>query len=258
MLLETRSITKAVKYLLIVNIGVYLFLLFTKLSGWGIAHFSLIPVAVTQHAQIWRLFTYGFLHANIFPHLFFNMFALWMFGPQIERKMGTSQFIFYYFLASVGGALFSLLLAPSSSAPIIGASGSIFGLLVAFAMLFPNAIISMIFPPVSLKAKHFVMIFGAIQFLMLFDDSSGIGWAAHAGGILIGFLYMRYMLKGKTIGLFDFSKIKSKLYTKKPAEKPFSIEKEVDPILDKISRVGMKGLSRKERQILEKAQKKMK
>lgn len=255
MLLETHSIPKAVKKLLILNIGIYIGLRITGLYGWGLEWFSLIPAKITQHGQAWRLFTYLFLHANIFWHLIFNMFALWMFGPEIERRLGTPRFIFYYFLTGIGGGLCSLIIAPKSGAVTIGASGSIFGLLVAFAMLFPNAIISLIFPPISMKAKNFVIVFGIIQFFMLFEGPAGVSWIIHLGGMLIGYLYLRHTITGGRF--FNWQNIRQKLFQRRRMRRDYFIEEEVNPILDKISKVGINGLTRRERWILKKARHKI-
>lgn len=251
MFLETHSLPKAVKKLLVLNIGIYIILRITGLYYWGIKWFSLIPQEVIQHGQVWRLATYIFLHANIFWHLILNMFALWMFGPEIERRLGTPRFVFYYFLTGIGGGLCSLIIAPHSGAVTIGASGSIFGLLVAFAVLFPNAIITMIFPPISMKAKNFVIVFGIIQFLMLFEGSPGVNWVIHLGGMLIGYLYLLHILHGRRY--FNWHTIKQKLFQRRKMRRDYFIEEEVNPILDKISKVGVGGLTRRERNILKKA-----
>lgn len=251
MFLETSSLPKAVKKFLILNIGIYIILRITGQYSLGIQWFSLIPAEITQHLQFWRLATYLFLHANIFWHLVFNMFAIWMFGPEIERRLGTAQFVFYYFLTGIGGGLCSLILEPSSHGITIGASGSIFGLLVAFAVLFPNAIISMIFPPISMKAKNFVIVFGIIQFLMFFEGPGGVDWAVHLGGMLIGYVYLRFLLPETRY--WNWHSIKQRLFQRRKQYRENFIKEEVDPILDKISKAGIKGLTKRERWILKKA-----
>ncbi len=250
MFLETTSLPKAVKNLLIYNIGIYIILRITGLYYWGMQWFAFIPVAVTQNAQIWRPFTYLFLHANIW-HLLLNMFALWMFGPEIERRLGTPRFLFYYFLTGVGGGLCSLIITPHSSSITIGSSGSIFGLLVAFAVLFPNAIITILFPPVSMKAKNFVILWGVIQFIMLFEGPEGISWIAHLGGMLIGYLYLKFTLP--EAGLRSLHAIKEKIFQRRRQYREHFMKEEVDPILDKISKEGINELTRRERWILKRA-----
>ena len=260
MFLETRSLPKTVRYLLIINIAVYIILRITGLYYWGLKWFSLIPVEVTGHGQIWRLASYLFLHANIFWHLIFNMFTLWIFGPEVERRMGTGQFLFYYLLAGIGGGLCFVILNPSTTGVTIGASGSILAILVAFAVLFPDAKISLIFPPVTMKARHFVIGYGAIMFLMLWEGPSGVNWAVHLGGMIIGYLYLRYMTKGATARSAGIKRgsIREKLFRKERKEEEYFVEEEIDPILDKISRVGIKGLTRQERQTLKRAGHKLK
>lgn len=251
MFLETHSLPKAVKKLLILNIGIYIILRITGQYSLAIQWFSLMPAQITQQFEFWRLFTYLFLHANIFWHLIFNMFAVWMFGPEIERRLGTPQFVIYYFLTGIGGGMCSLIINPASHAVTIGASGSIFGLLVAFAVLFPNAIISMIFPPISMRAKNFVIVFGIIQFLMLFEGPGGIDWIVHLGGMLIGYLYLRFM--SPEVRHWSWQNIKQKVLRRRRQYRDSFIKEEIDPILDKISKVGIKGLNKRERWILKKA-----
>lgn len=245
MFLETRSLPQAVKKLLILNIGIYIVLRITGQYSLAIQWFSLVPAQITQQFELWRLFTYLFLHANIFWHLIFNMFAIWMFGPEIERRLGSIQFVVYYFLTGIGGGLCSLVINPDSHSITIGASGSIFGLLVAFAVLFPNAIISLIFPPISMKARNFVIVFGIIQFLMLFEGPGGVDWIVHLGGMGIGYIYFKW----------NWGNIKRILFHRR--RKKYFIEEEIDPILDKISRVGIKGLTRRERWMLKRAHRKV-
>lgn len=259
MFLETRTLPNVVKRLLIINIGICVLIRLTGTYYQSLSLFSLIPSEVIQHFQVWRLFTYMFLHANIWPHLIFNMFFLWMFGPEVERKMGSNQFLFYYCFAGIGAALCSLVLSPGSVSPTVGASGSIFGVLVAFGMLFPDSIISMIFPPISMKAKHFVIVCAGLEFLLLLGGPSGINRLAHLGGMLFGYIYLRYTLpryrlQSRSNPLSNkLNKWKNTYKEVQRLSKKQFMEEEVNPILDKISKVGMKGLTRRERQILKKA-----
>jgi membrane associated rhomboid family serine protease len=251
MFLETTSLPKAVKGLLVANVGFYIILRITGLYEWGVNSLALVPYDVLRSGQIWRLVTYLFIHANIFWHLVFNMFGLWMFGPSIERQIGTAKFIFYYFLTGIGGALCSVFINPNSHMYILGCSASILGLVVAFAVLFPDAIISMIFPPISMKAKHFAIVFGAIQVLMIFESQSGISWATHIGGIGIGYIYIRYFTQIENF--LNFNRIKESFRAKKEEDRARFIREKLDPVLDKISKTGVDSLSSKEKNILKKA-----
>lgn len=257
MILETHTLPKIVKRLLIINISIYILTLITGFYNSSIIWFSLIPQEVLRNFQVWRLFTYLFLHGSAL-HIILNMYILWMFGPEIERGMGSNQFLFYYFFTGVGGGLFPLIFG-NPAVPIVGASASIFGLLAAFGIMFPNAIISLIIPPVSMKAKHFVIVIAVITFIFLLGGATRVAWDAHLGGMLFGYIYFRYGImrrgsyrKGRGIGakIRDFKDKWARL--QKQEHKQF-IEEEINPILDKINKVGIKGLTRRERQILKKA-----
>ncbi len=152
--------------------------------------FGLVPYAVTHELHIWQLVTYLFLHGGFF-HILFNMFALWMFGSDLERLWGEKQFLVYYFLTGIGAGVCDVLLRPSSTIPTIGCSGAVFGLILAYGMLFPDRVIllSLIIP---IKAKWFALLYGAIEFVNSYSDSaSGVSHVAHLGGMLFGYLYLR-------------------------------------------------------------------
>ena len=155
--------------------------------------------------QPWQPLTYMFMHGG-FSHLFFNMFSLWMFGRTLELELGWKRFLIYYMVCGVGAALFQMGIAQIDlshmevstamwarymSTPTVGASGAIFGLLLAFGMMHPNAIISLIFPPISLKAKWFVVIYGILElFLGVSGTMSGVAHFAHLGGMFWGWLLL--------------------------------------------------------------------
>jgi membrane associated rhomboid family serine protease len=195
-----------VKWLLISNIALFVFYYFGARSGLGpyFSLFSLVPQAVVQHLAIWQLFTYMFLHdPGGFGHILFNMLSLWMFGSDLERSWGTKRFLKYYFICGVGAGVCVViinLLFGSPNQSVIGASGAIYGLLMAFGLLFPDRTIlfSFLFP---IKAKYFVMIMGAIAFLSSFNVNSGISSVAHLGGMLFGYAYLRMQIN--TVS-FDF------------------------------------------------------
>ena len=136
----------------------------------------------------WQLITYGFLHGSL-THLFFNMLALYMFGLQLERFWGSQRFALYYFVCLAGAGLMQLLIASSNNEiyPTLGASGAVFGLLLAYGVTWPNNRIMLLFPPIPMKAKWFVIIFGAIELFMgVTDQMPGIAHFAHIGGMLFG------------------------------------------------------------------------
>lgn len=141
----------------------------------------------------WQVITYAFLHGD-FLHLFFNMFGLWMFGSELERLWGRNRFIHFLIAGALSAAAVQLVwtLMIGSRVPTVGASGALFALLLGFGMLFPNRIIMPLFPPIPMKAKIFVAVFGALELFFGFTSGGGVAHFAHLGGMLGGFLIIRY------------------------------------------------------------------
>ena len=192
-----RGLPLGVKWLLIVNSALFLLYFFAARVGAGswFSDFSLWPRAVITLPAFWQLFTYMFLHDPYgFAHILFNMLALWMFGSDLEWDWGTKRFLQYYFLCGVGAGVSVVVanaLFGSLDSRTIGASGAIYGLLLAFGVLYPDRIVlfSFLFP---IKAKYFVMIIGAIAFLSSIGASGGgVSHVAHLGGMVFGFLFLR-------------------------------------------------------------------
>lgn len=139
--------------------------------------------------EIWQPMTYMFLHGD-FSHLFFNMFALWMFGRGLEQDLGTKRFVIYYFTCGIGAGLVQLL-TMNFMGITIGASGAVFGLLLAFGMLHPNATIMLLIPPIPMKAKWFVVIYGLVELLFGVTGSlDSVAHYAHLGGMFWGWLLL--------------------------------------------------------------------
>jgi len=141
----------------------------------------------------WQLVSYGFLHGDML-HLFFNMFGLYMFGSELERLWGTRRYIHMLLASVIAAALVQLVfnLVMGSRAPTVGASGALFGLLLSFGMLFPNRIIMPLFPPIPMKARTFVMVFGGIELLFGLLGSGGVAHFAHLGGMLGAWLMINW------------------------------------------------------------------
>ncbi|GAB2495217.1 rhomboid family intramembrane serine protease [Arenimonas alkanexedens] len=145
----------------------------------------------------WQVLSYGFLHGS-FGHVFFNGLALYMFGSSLEQTWGTRRFLAYFLICVVGAGLIQLVVVTSGITgqgiyPTIGASGGVFGLLLAYGMLFPNRQVMLLIPPIPMKARTFVIVFGAIELGMgVFASNSGIAHFAHLGGMLVGWLVIRY------------------------------------------------------------------
>jgi membrane associated rhomboid family serine protease len=189
------SFPPGVKWLIAANVVVYIIqVLFVDARVMGrtlLDFFNLMPYAVL-HGAIWQLVTYMFLHGGI-GHILFNMLALWMFGAAVEQTWGTRRFLQYYFICGVGAGVCVVvanLLFGNVHQPTIGASGAIYGVLLAFAMLFPEAeiLIMFLFP---VKAKYAVMIFGAIALMLSLQGGGTVSNFAHLGGLLVGYIYFR-------------------------------------------------------------------
>ena len=186
-----------VKWLLITNIAIFILYFFTWRTEAGqiFRLFALSPGAVIGNFAVWQHFTYMFLHdPTSFGHILFNMLTLWMFGMDLERDWGTKRFLTYYFVCGVGAGLCDVIanvVTGNLGTRTIGASGAIYGLLLAFGMLYPDrtVLMSFLFP---IKAKYFVMIMGAIAFLSSIGSSgSRVSNVAHLGGMLFGYLDLR-------------------------------------------------------------------
>ena len=209
------ALTEGVKYLLIWNVILYLLqhYVLPKQVFFGQYRFEhllgLVPYLVWNKLFVWQIVSYMFLHGGFF-HILFNMFALWMFGSDLERIWGTRRFLTYYFFTGVGAGLLTILFTPSSIIATIGASGAVYGLLLAFAFYFPERRIYlyMLFP---VSARVFVLIFGAIAFLSSISQAGdGIAHLAHLGGLAFGWVYIKWA--GKYFDRFDARRRRQRIH----------------------------------------------
>jgi membrane associated rhomboid family serine protease len=187
--------------LILLNVGIYAV---QSMAGYEmVAHFALWPIGRFEvdgldaevGFRVWQLITYAFLHGNLL-HLFTNMLALYMFGRDIERQLGTQGFLGLYGAAVLSAALTQLLVVSLSTNaqpyPTIGASGGVFGVLLAFGMLFPRRMILLLFPPIPMPAWLFVLAYGLLELTQgVLGTAAGIAHFAHLGGMLGGYLVLR-------------------------------------------------------------------
>ena len=187
-------LSPAIRQLVVANVVAFLVTIVAPtLTLW----FGLRPADVLERFEFWQPVTYMFLHGGLF-HLLFNMLALWMFGVELERMWGSRYFLRYYFVTGVGAAVTTIVLSflPMAfgtqlyTSLTVGASGAVYGVLLAYGLYFPDRPIyyMMIFP---IPAKYFVMIIGAISFFSSLDGASGVAHAAHLGGLIAGYLYLK-------------------------------------------------------------------
>ncbi len=199
-------ITPGVKLLVLICSGVFLFQTLVSLVAdpraefhYIIQIFGLIPSAFTRGLRIWQPFTYIFLHGGLF-HLLINMLMLWMFGRELELLWGKKRFLNYFFICGVGAGLIEVLIKtipvffgkPLSDVPTIGASGAIFGILIANAVLFPDRRIWLIPLPVTIPMRPYVAVMAAIEFFStLGTGGDNVSHLCHLGGMLVGYIYLR-------------------------------------------------------------------
>jgi membrane associated rhomboid family serine protease len=282
-----------IKNLMIINVAVFFIQMIANnlmLGGqplWYVLNmwFALNPISEGFNFQIWQLITYQFMHGG-FSHILFNMFALWMFGMEIENIWGSQKFLIYYLVCGVAAGLAQLFISPlySSPAVTIGASGAIFGVMIAFAMLFPDRHIFLYFL-IPIRAKYLIGFLFILEIFWIGDAGSNVAHLAHLGGALAGFVFIMFdksidvplkrMLnisgyrRNSTFnnpfsGLSDKFKKRSQniedanyydINHKKEGEE--ITQAEIDAILDKISQSGYQNLSEREKKILFEASKKM-
>ncbi len=213
--------TPVVKLLIIINTIVFLSLLIVGdriHPTFGMTYKNLIfsilgvnPITIVKDFTLWQLVTYLFVHDS-FYHLLFNMLGLWWFGSDVERTFGSKKFLQYYFFTGVGAGIVSVFM----HTPTIGASGAIYGLLLAYGLLFPDRVLYLYFV-IPVKAKYCVILFGLIEFIALMGTSSNINHSAHLAGIFFGILWFLYWSKKDVL----ISKIKD--YQKRQRRKRFRV-----------------------------------
>lgn len=244
--------TPAVQYIIFANGIIFLFQLLV--GNQLIAWFGLHPAEIFSRFAIWQFVTYMFLHGG-FIHILFNMLILWMFGCEVERHWGSREFVKYYFICGIGAGVFHLIFNISSSIPVVGASGAIYGIILAFAMLFPDRPI-ILFPFfIALKAKYWAIIMASMQLVFGLLGGGGVAHFAHLGGMIVGYITLKL---GWRVSLIrDYAGQKRTEWKLKQMirerQKMMTLREEVDLILDKINEVGYENLTDEERQILEDA-----
>lgn len=251
----------AIKWLIILNVAAFLGprVFYLNLEQFH-SLFGLVPANVFGKLYIWQLVTYMFLHGGTW-HLVMNMFILWMFGSELERTWGTKEFLKFYFVTGIGAGLVNLVFGVfnpvTSHIPVIGASGAIYGILVAYAMLFPDRYVYVYFL-IPVKVKYLVIFLVALEFLSTYK-ADGIAHFAHLGGALFGYLYLKQNWRWKLRKWSPEELVRrireAQAARKNQDEKEFM--EEVDQILDKINRVGYENLSKREKKILDRASDKL-
>jgi membrane associated rhomboid family serine protease len=199
------SLAPVTRALLIANVGIFGV---QKLTGdllvgpFALWPLSTGPATVAPPFEFWQLLSYGFLHGG-FDHLFFNMLALYMFGTEVERLLGSRHFLIYYLVCVAGAAAAQLAVMAATSqppVPTVGASGGVFGLLLAFGIAYPQRRIMLLFPPIPMPAWVFVTLYGLLElYLGVTGSQAGVAHFAHLGGMAAGYVLLVYWRHGRPV-----------------------------------------------------------
>lgn len=258
-----RAVAEApiIKQIIIINCIMYFLCHFTGNLGRNLFFNLELTPQLVQVGQIWRLGTYMFLHAG-FWHLFFNMYGLYIFGKLLEKPLGTKRFLVLYLLSGLIGGVLWMLANWGSSIPCVGASGALFGVMVAAGMAFPHVTFVLLIPPIPIKLWVLVLVFCLLEIFSL-HSASNVAHLAHLGGALGGFIYMRRL--GCRLTLPNFTAVRrffKGIFPKRTVKSPFTNRTdepgvfntaELDRILDKVSMVGYNNLNEEERDFLRRA-----
>ena len=254
----TITIPSGVKFLLIVNVVVFILIELSGQKSLLFRTFGLVPSLVWSKFKIWQLFTYLFIHGGIF-HIFFNMFVLWMFGKDLESQWGKMEFLLFYFVCGIGAGLITVLFSVNSIVPIVGASGAIYGLLLAYGFTYPNQMVYL-YGLVPIKVKYMVLGLGAIAFFASLSASqSNVSHITHLSGMIIGLIFIYFNLNWKVIKLW-YIRLRLKGLSQQPAKQDneeAQMKKQVDKILDKLNDSGWDRLTEQEENYLTQASKRL-
>ena len=260
---KPQLLTDAIKVLISVNFCIYLLQSVSGQEEVFFRLFGLVPNAFLSELMLWQPFTYMFFHAPFYSsvgisHILLNMLGLWVFGRELEQAWGKKNFLKFYFITGVGSGLVTYFFQIGSENPVIGASGAVYGILLAYGLLYPNRMLY-IWGIIPIKSMWLVIIMGAIAFFGILGNSDGISHVTHISGMLIGYILLKkkwswrdlwFSIRKKTIE-FQVQRQEDKFIKKK------MIQKDIDSILDKIQKVGFSGLSDAEQSKLYEASKTM-
>lgn len=238
--------TSAIKILVSINFLIFLLQSVSKSEGLFFPLFGLVPKLVWSELMIWQPVTYIFFHGGIW-HVLINMFVLWMFGSELERLWGKSHFLRFYFYTGIGSGLITLLFNYQSTTPIVGASGSVYGVLLAYGLTYPNRKVYL-YGLIPIKSLWFVIGIGLIAFISSFNNVSQVSHITHISGMFIAYMLIKKPIYLDEI-IFKIRKriLEYQIYNKeKKVTEHRQLEKEINRILDKINSQGFDKLSEEE------------
>lgn len=260
---KPQLFTDAIKILVSVNFGIYILQSVSGKEDVFFRLFGLVPSTFISDLMLWQPFTYLFFHAPFYSsvgisHILLNMLGLWVFGRELEEAWGKTKFLRYYFTTGIGSGLITYFFQISSDNPVIGASGAVYGILLAYGISYPNRMLY-IWGLIPVRSLWLVIIMGSIAFFGLLGNADGISHVTHISGMFIGYVLLKkkwrwrdiwFAIRKKTIE-FQVQRYEEKSIKKK------MLQKDIDVILEKIQKVGFIGLSDKEKSKLYEASKTM-
>jgi len=260
---KPQLFTDAIKFLISINCIIYVLQSLAGKEDIFFRLFGLVPNVFISDLMLWQPFTYMFFHAPFYSnvgisHILLNMLGLWVFGRELEQAWGKNKFLKYYFITGIGSGLITYLFQMNSDNPVIGASGAVYGILLAYGISYPNRVLY-IWGLIPVRSMWLVIIMGSIAFFGLLGKADGISHVTHISGMLVGYILLKKKWRLSDV-LFALRKktIEFQVQRKEDRElKNNIINKDVDKILEKIKAVGFSGLSNEEQSKLYEASKKM-
>ena len=258
---KPQIFTEAIKILISINFVIYVLQSLAGKEDIFFRLFGLVPNVFIPELMLWQPFTYMFFHAPYYSsvgisHILLNMLGLWVFGRELEQAWGKSKFLKYYFLTGIGSGLITYLFQINSDNPVIGASGAVYGILLAYGISFPNRMLY-IWGLIPVRSIWLVVIMGSIAFFGLLGRADGISHVTHISGMFIGYILIKkkwqladiiFAMRKKTVE-FQVQRKEDRALKKK------YINRDIDIILEKIKEVGFSGLSNEEQSKLYEASK---
>ena len=260
---KPQLFTDAIKILVSVNFCIYILQSVSGKEDVFFRLFGLVPSTFMSDLMLWQPFTYMFFHAPFYSsvgisHILLNMLGLWVFGRELEEAWGKTKFLRYYFITGIGSGLITYFFQMGSDNPVIGASGAVYGILLAYGISYPNRMLY-IWGLIPVRSMWLVIIMGSIAFFGLLGNADGISHVTHISGMLIGYVLLKKKWRWRDIW-FAIRKKTIEFQVQRYEEKSIKnkmLQKDIDVILEKIQKVGFIGLSDMEQSKLYEASKTM-
>ena len=258
---KPQIFTEAIKILISINFVIYVLQSLAGKEDIFFRLFGLVPNVFISELMLWQPFTYMFFHAPYYSsvgisHILLNMLGLWVFGRELEQAWGKNKFLKYYFLTGIGSGLITYLFQINSNNPVIGASGAVYGILLAYGISFPNRMLY-IWGLIPVRSIWLVVIMGSIAFFGLLVRADGISHVTHISGMFIGYILLKKKWQLSDI-MFAMRKKAVEFQVQRKEDRTIKkkyINKDIDIILEKIKEVGFSGLSNEEQSKLYEASK---